>query len=237
MARSASTDRWDQVSAVRALKLLVGVLVLSNIGLGLFSFFLLQAADQRYNSLIERTIPLLNDLQTLTARSVEAMRGTNPVLFDGAPGGRSAAVVRGQAALERDHVLRARILHHEWPENLPGGREEFIAAGADFTRLCGETLALHATGATAEAVKLREQALRPAFDHYLDATTKIADVIEANSNQSASRVGFTVKSFAKIAFSVAGWPLVAVMTLLLLTALFLAGVMLTFRGKNSAETS
>jgi hypothetical protein len=70
MVQSASADRRDQSSAVRNLKLLDVVLLLSNVGLGVLSFFLLRAVDERYPDLLDHTVPLLNDLQTLTAKSV-----------------------------------------------------------------------------------------------------------------------------------------------------------------------
>src|SRR5205814_8803362 len=81
MARPTSSSLHDQSSTLRQLKLLVVVLVLSNIGLGIFSFYLLRSVDRTYSDLIDRSVPVLNDLQTLTALAVRAMRGTHPTLF------------------------------------------------------------------------------------------------------------------------------------------------------------
>ncbi|MEY4941254.1 MAG: hypothetical protein RIQ93_2989, partial [Verrucomicrobiota bacterium] len=61
---------------LRQLKFLIVALTLSNMGLGLFSFFLLRSLNRDYSQLLGQSVSQLNRFQTLTARSVDAMRAT-----------------------------------------------------------------------------------------------------------------------------------------------------------------
>src|SRR3954467_15643781 len=72
----------DRSSTLRRLRILVIALLCSNIGLGLFGFYVLREIDRKYSRLIAETVPSLNELQTITATSIEAMRGTNPIAYD-----------------------------------------------------------------------------------------------------------------------------------------------------------
>ena len=163
MVRPVSSSPHEQSATVRQLKLLVIVLVLSNVGLGVFSFYLLRTLDRRYTELFDHSVPVLNDLQTLTARAMQAMRATNPELFAAAE--RTAAVQRANVSLAEDRDLRARILRTEW-----GGAEprkaELRAAGEVFALLAAEVNGHHAAGRSAEAARLREADLRAAFDRF-----------------------------------------------------------------------
>ncbi len=219
---------------MRNLKLLLLVLLISNVGLGLLSFFLLRSVDQRYSALLERTVPLLGDLQTLTAKSVNAMRGTNPDAI-GRSFGDPAQLARFHAAVGADRALREKTLSRPWPTELLPGRDEIERAGGLFTKRCTETLDLLSKGERAAALRMRDERLRPAFDDYLNTLTKAADLVEANSDKVNEQFSDTAGSFSRIVLGVGIWPVVAVGALLVLTALFLGVLMVAFRGKDLSE--
>ena len=66
---------------LRQLKLLVVLLIISNIALGAFGFFFLRSIDQKYSALIDQSVPTLAALHKLTIKASEAMRSTNPTLL------------------------------------------------------------------------------------------------------------------------------------------------------------
>lgn len=235
MAQSHFPDRRDHTSAsLRNLKLLLLVLLVSNVGLGLLSFFLIRSVDRRYTELLGRTIPLLNDLQTLTAKSVNAMRVTNP---DGAERtlGDPATLARLHKTVGDDRALREKILSRPWPADLISGRNEIARAGGQFTQWCVETLDLQGKGERAASLKIRDERLRPAFEDYLNTLTKVADSVEANSGKESEQFSGTTGSFSRIVLGIGIWPVVAVGALLILTAVFLGVLMLAFRGKDLSE--
>ncbi len=220
---------------MRNLKLLVLVLLLSNVGLGVLSFFLLRAVDARYTDLLDRTVPLLNDLQTLTAKSVEAMRGTNPEEIEKKTGSRSVIIGNGLAGVANDRAMREKALAKEWPAELAGGHDEVRKAGEQFTRLCEEVLGLQAAGNRDGAKQARDERLRPAFDRYLDVLTKTADLVEEHSGKTNNQYSGRTGNFSKIVLGIGSWPVLAVIALLVFTALFIGVLMLAFRGRDLSE--
>ena len=163
----------------RQLKLIVLVLVFSNIALGGCGFYFLRAIERKYSALIDQAVPTLNDMQTLTALIIEAMRTTNARLFAESPQGRAVAVARARIALEHDRDLRNSILKREWLTQRNEERVAFQNAGEAFSPAAAEVIGLFESARDAEASKRREESLRPAFEHYIAATTKAADVLEA----------------------------------------------------------
>ena len=67
MSQRFSSPVDAQASTVRQLKWLVAILIASNIGLGLFSVYVLREVDRNYSTLVTQAVPSLNELQTLTA--------------------------------------------------------------------------------------------------------------------------------------------------------------------------
>ena len=74
----------DDRSILRQLKILVMLLLLSNVALGVFAFYFLRGIDRKYSTLIGDIVPTLNDLQGLTVSTNEAMHGTNPAFIPSA---------------------------------------------------------------------------------------------------------------------------------------------------------
>ena len=235
MAKPLSSGLHDQSATVRQLKLLIVVLVLSNIGLGLFSFFLLRAIDKQYSELIGKSVPVLNSLQTVTARAMEAMRTTNPNSVAAVEGRRGQQHQEASMALARDRDLRNEVLRAEWA-GAAKEREEFKQTGEAFTKLATEVVAHLAAGRTNEAMQLREGRLRGAFDHYILAATKAADVLEADSERMNLSVSAKADNMSTLLLGIASWPIIVLIGLLLITALFVVVLMVLFRGREMSDT-
>src|ERR1700730_5384418 len=114
MSNRVFSEPEHEKSLLRQLKIVIALLVLSNIALGGFSFYFLRAIDRKYSDLIDRAVPTLNDMQTLTAFIGDAMGSTNPVLFGETPQSRTKAAQHARVALESDRALRESILKREW---------------------------------------------------------------------------------------------------------------------------
>src|SRR5689334_2970976 len=108
------TNKSGSRSTLRQLKLLVAILFISNVALGGFGFYFLRATDRKYSSLISQAVPTLNDLQTLTASSMDAMRSVNPIAFNDASQSRVDLAKKARSALERDRTLRNAVLKRSW---------------------------------------------------------------------------------------------------------------------------
>src|ERR1700747_2050028 len=93
----SQTSSRTTASALRQLKLLVVLLILSNVAIGAFGFYSLRAIDRKYSTLIDQTVPALDELTRLTNSSVETMRSTNPTVYTESPDNRGEAVSRARA--------------------------------------------------------------------------------------------------------------------------------------------
>jgi hypothetical protein len=213
-------------SMLRQLKIIIVVLVLSNIALGGFGFYFLRAIDRKYSDLIDRAVPTLNDMQTLTAVSMKAMRTTDPTLFGESPESRSRGIQAARVALERDRDLRMSILKREWLSRDTEERVDFQSAGEVFSRAAAEVIDLLESGRTADASKQREESLRPAFERYLETTTKAADVLEAESLKTSDLFTERTVSISRIMLGLASWPVMILGIFLLITAVFIIAVLL-----------
>lgn len=234
MARPASHSN-DHASSLRNLKLLVVVLAASNILIGAFSVYLLRGVDRRYSELIDHTAPVLNDLQTSTAKAGEAMRQTNPAFFTVSADKIPSAVKRGRTALDADRALRSKLLSAEWLPETSAKRTEFRQSGEAFTQAGNKVLDLFAAGQGVEADRVREAVLRPAFERYQNATTKVADLLLDESKVTNDNFTARTSRLSTIVLSVASWPVLVLVLLLLVTAIFVVVMMIAFRGKDLAD--
>jgi hypothetical protein len=235
MARSGVTSSNEHAATLRQLKLLVVVLVLSNIGLGIFSFYILRRMDRQYSELISRSVPMLSDLQTLTTRAMAAMRATNPgrAPLTGERGG--ALATQGRLAVMQDQELRRKVLALESPTVTDRDRAELQTAGDEFSRRALDVIAQWSTGNMAEAVKARDDTLRPVFDRYIAATTRAADRLEAASLEANTAMSESTGSMSTVVLGLASWPIVLLVCILLLTAIFVLVLMVLFRGREMSD--
>lgn len=181
-------------------------------------------------------MPILNSLQTLTAKAMEAMRATNPGIF-GRQSDRAAAFVQQAGSnfnAERDE--RLKMLNAEWA-GAAAERTELEVAGAKFTQIGTEVLAHYAAGRIEEATKLREGDLRVAFDRYIAAATKAADVLEIESTKLNSALSAKAGSVSSVLLGLATWPLILLLGIVLLALMLVVLFLTLFRSRDIGGTS
>jgi hypothetical protein len=229
--QSHGSDADRQMSLLRRLKLLVVVLIVSNMALGLFGFYYLRAIDHKYSELIDRTVPLMDQMQELTAVSAHAMRGTNPAFFSGPAENQRAAAERAREGLDRDAKLRGLLVQTDWDPTREDEQETLQNAGDTFTKVARQVVDLFSTGRTVEAIKLREESLRPAFERYVAATTEAADLVKAHSLKTSDAFTERTHSISKMMLGLASWPVIALTLFFTVTAALAVVVLLLFDRK------
>jgi len=234
MRDQASSEPEHEKSAFRQLQIIVVLLIFSNIALGVLGYYYLRAIDRKYSVLIEQTVPTLNDMQTLTAVSVNALRSTNPVLFGETLQSRTQAAQQARDALERDRDLRNRILKRESFSRETAEWVDFQNSGEDFSQAAAEVVGLLEAGQTTDGQQRREQSLRPAFNRYVSATTKAADLLRAQSLRTSDIYTERTGSISKMMLGLGSWPVMIMGIFLMITAVFIIAVLLkvlVFRGE------
>jgi hypothetical protein len=213
-------------SVVRQLKLLILLLLISNIALGGFGFYLLRAIDRNYSLLINRSVPILNGLQTVTARATEAMRSTNPNLLTETKIPSAEVAVRARVAMERDQTVRNNVLSRNWVENAEALREKIREAGQTFDRAAADVISILETNDVAGANQKRETDLRPAYNRYVDATTEAAELLQNKSLETSDGLSVQTANFSKVMLSLGTWPMIILGIFLLFTAVFVISVLI-----------
>jgi hypothetical protein len=220
---------------LRQLKLLVVALTLSNIGLGVVSFFLLRSLDRDYSNLLGQSVSQLNRFQTLTARSVDAMRATGPVLLDAKPAQIEATLTVSAKAIETDRMLREKELRAEWvSDSTP--KKDVAEAGKLFTTASLEILRLVKVGSMDEARQARDSTVRPAYDRYLAALTNTADLLEDASMRKNNEFSAHTGSISAWLLGVAGWPVLVLAVLCLVIASSVITLIVLFRRSEMGDT-
>ena len=209
-----------QSATVHRLKMLVVALIISNIVLGVCGVYFLRTVDRKYSILIDQAVPTLNDMQTLTMFVGDAMHSTNLTLFNDSTPNRMEMVQRARTAIERDRQLRNSILKREWLSRNAEERLHFQNAGEAFSQEAEHIASLLESGDTAEAIRRREQSLRPAFNRYVVATTKAADILEAESIRTSDKLTVRTGSMSNMLLGLASWPVILFCILTLVTAVF-----------------
>ena len=225
MNNRTAKNRDEEAWTLRQFKVLVVVLILSNVILGTFGFYLLRSMDRKYSTLINQSVPALTELRTLTVFSLEAMRSTSPTLSGDTPQTRQEGAQRARVALERDRNLRNHVLRQDWLSRNGEARVNFEQAGEAFSQATKQVILLLESGQSSEGDQQREQIQRPAFNRYVAATTKAADMLEAESLQMNATLTETTGSASGVLIGFASWPLMIVGLLLAVTTLFVLGVL------------
>lgn len=205
----------------RRFKILLWLLLLSNIATGLFAFGSIRALDRKYSSLVAQAIPALNDLQTLTAIAVESMYRTNPELLTSEPRGEGLGRARG--ALAADRQLRDAVVRQPWLSGLTQKREDFETAGSAFAQAASAFLDASENATAADLRQRRDQTLRPVFQRYLSATSVLAEAVKAESLQKSESFSTETGSVSRLFLAAGNWPL-AIFGLLLLSVAILVFV-------------
>ncbi len=216
----------DDASVLRQLKLLVFLLLLSNVALGLFAFYFLRGIDRKYSTLIGDTIPTLNDLQELTVSTSEAMHGTNPAFMQASDGSQATFVQRGREALEREREMRERILSSPWFATNEVERQNLRQVGETFDSGAKSVLDLLGTGKMEEATQERERSLRTDYERYVVKTRESTQRADSDSLHTSDMIALRTGSVSKLLLGLGSWPVIMLGLFLSIFTIFVVAVLL-----------
>ena len=237
MTSSGITASRDQSSHVRRLRLTIVALIVSNILLGAVSVMLLRKLDARYTDLINRTVPTLNDLRSQTTDALAVFRTiSSSTLHDLPEGRRQAALDLARAALAHERKDFATMLATPPFVDSPKFGGLLVKAAVPFEQGIDEFIRLYSEGKVSEAAEYREATVRPAFDRYLGVIALTASAIESSGLKDSDALTETTGRFSQIMIGLASWPLLLIAALLIFTLVFLAVLMVAFRGRDLSDT-
>jgi hypothetical protein len=202
---------------------LILALLASNLLVGVLSLLFLRSMEQRYATLFDRSVPLINNLRTLTrelgavqrlARRVSdpknepAWAALLPQMADGSGSARTHAIeISGMASLKDSRHVAAL--------------ERF---GRTYDEKVGEFLALARAEKIAEANRFNTEVLRPAYDEYMDVLDDVANFVEREGSDLRDRYAEDSRLFGGFLLAFAGWPLLAAGVIIVVMALLVIGL-------------
>jgi hypothetical protein len=205
--------------------LVIGLLV-SNLAVGVLSLFFLRSVNQRYATLFEGSVPVVNSLRTLTRETTQIQRLSR----------RIAEPENGafwQELVDELQHKRPRVrIHGEEISGVPlfSGTDHASAisdASREYDGRIEQYLELARAGKLAEAGRFNNAILRPTYDNYQLKLDAAAQFVEEQSIKVRERYTKESRYFGGLLLAFAGWPVIAAAIAVLVLGLLIITLLVT----------
>jgi hypothetical protein len=202
---------------------LILALLASNLLVGVLSLLYLRSMEQRYAALFDRSVPLINNLRTLT-RELGAVQRLARRISDPKNEAAWAALLPQMArdsGTARSHA--AEIAGMDSLKDSPHAGP-LAKAGREYAEKVDRFLALAQGERIAEANEFNITVLRPAYDQYMDALDAAGNYVEREGSDLRARYAEESRLFGGFLLAAAGWPLLGAAVIGVVVALLVAGL-------------
>ncbi len=203
--------------------LVVGLLV-SNLAVGILSLFFLRSVNERYALLFERSIPVVNNLRTLTRELGGIQRLARRVVDPSNEPNWKELLPQMNDLSDKAKVHAMDISNAELFKATPHAAA-IVTMGQDYDAKVDNFLALVRAGKLSEANHYNIEVLRPGYDNFQTTLDAAADHVESQGNNLRDRYAQDTRFFGGLLLAFAGWPVIAavigvvVLSLLIITLL------------------
>jgi hypothetical protein len=202
---------------------LILALLASNLLVGVLSLLFLRSMEQRYAALFDRSVPLINNLRTLT-RELGAVQRLARRISDPKNEAAWAALLPQMAEgsrLARTHAAEITGMGSlkDSPHAAP-----MTKAGREYAEKVDQFLALAQAERIAEANQFNIAVLRPAYDQYMDALDAAGNHVEREGSDLRARYAADSRLFGGFLLAAAGWPLLGAAVVIIVMALLVVGL-------------
>jgi len=202
---------------------LILALLASNLLVGVLSLLFLRSMDERYSTLLNSSVPVINNLRTLTRELSTVQRLARRVVD---PENETAWKDLIPQMDEDSNNALARALEVSRLAMFKDTRHAGIIAkfGKEYDQKVDQFIALGRAGKLTEANKFNTEVLRPYYDNYQVALDAAADYVERQGNDLRDRYAQDSRLFGGFLLAFAGWPLLAAGVLVLVMGLLVIGL-------------
>jgi hypothetical protein len=213
---------------VRRLRAVIVALLLTVILLGSLSAYLLRSLDRDYSALIDRSVPVLNELRVLTAETLSTQRALLASLAAVDEEGRVRSLVYMEAQMELGRLGRESIAGREvFAGDAQRGRK-LNAAGASYETLAAQFVALMKAGRVDDAQRLRNEKIKDVIAAYLAEIEAAAQFVAGESHRARDSFSGAAHNQSLLLLSLAGLPIALVLVLGIVIAAFAAFALMVF---------
>jgi hypothetical protein len=179
--------------------------------------------EQRYATLFDRSVPLVNHLRTLT-RELGTVQRLARRITD--PSNETAWAALLPQMAEGSKQAHGHALAITGMGSLSGSSHaELISrTGHDYDGKVEQFLTLARAGQVAESNRFNIEVLRPAYDQYMDALDAAGNFVEREGSDLRARYAEDSRLFGGFLLAFAGWPLLAAGIIILVMSLLVVGL-------------
>jgi len=219
----------------RRLQMLCIVLAISNVLLGFLSAFLLRKIDREYSALIDRSVPVLNEIRIVDKNASKLYEAVIAGLVTPDAAKCAKALARARHYLQRSPLHRNNVLAADFLRLRPDMAAELKNSGEAYEKAIADILPRVTPQNTADAEKDTLEHLEPIFYRYYGAVDKVSDYVEKRTEKlSDDYTGLTNHS-SLLVLGIGGWPVVIVGLLVAVTLAVVAVMLVVFRTANVGD--
>ena len=202
---------------------LILALLGSNLLVGVLSLIFLRSMDQRYASLLDRSVPAINSLRTLT-RELSAVQRYARRAVD--PANETAWKDLLPAMDDTSNTALVHALEISRLDSVKDTRHAGIIVkfSKEYDQDVDKFLVLARAQQFNEANKYNTEILRPLYDNYQVALDGAADSVTRQNNDLRDRYASDSRLFGGFLLAFAGWPLLAAGVLVVVMGLLVVGL-------------
>ncbi|MBI2513624.1 MAG: MCP four helix bundle domain-containing protein [Opitutae bacterium] len=205
--------------------LMIGLLA-SNLAVGLLSLYVLRNVNQRYAHLLDRSVPTLNGLRTLS-RELSAVQRLARRIVD--PDNENAWAdllpqMDESSNLAQVHARDVARVEAFAETPLRGTIERY---SREYDEKVDTFLALARARKLEDANRYNTDVLRPFHDSYQNALDDAADHVQQQGRDLRDRYAEDSRFFSSLLLAFAGWPLLAGLAAVFVMAVLIVGLLVS----------
>ena len=222
--------------ALRRWKIFALTLLVALVGMGFFSAYLVRQLDRDYSLLIDRTLPLIDDIRAVAREQSTSFRAIVSGLVENDPVQVANAVQQAQAAMDRMRRGEAALLTSDILQEQPDLLGALRKADTAYLAAASEILPHVTTSVTAEAERERLERLRAALENANVVTRQLIQFVENRSQSLSDDYSHLARTHSTILFGIAGLPVILGSLAVLAIVLVIVAMMLIFRRASLEES-
>lgn len=207
---------------MRFIAVAVVALLVSNLLLGVVSFMFIRDIDQRYGQLLDISLPVLNEVRSLSWEVTQVQRSINRYPQYDPPGRNELLAKRGMATVRAAELLD-KIKGRDLAEPLMDPLGKLEQTQATVMTASARWLEAVESGDLARAQQINLTSLQPAYERHARELEQLAVLIEKTGAEANVAVSADAFKSRAIVMAIATWPLMAA---LLALALGVVGALL-----------
>lgn len=197
----------------RFLLILVGLLLCSNLATALVAYLVIERLDERYSRELTTAVPGLHEVMLLAQDSTNTHRAAGNLLLARDEAETNVIMARLQDARQTE-LNRITEIFAKGPPQAGEALEPLWLASSNYNQALQEYLLLFENGKKDEALTYRLDKLRPIFDFYQNRQREESIRLNFEALRTSSELSAQAKARKGILLGLGGWPLAAMMVML-----------------------